>query len=244
MNNQLLRHLIAHTITELADMGAGFGKTKLVKLLYLMDVENYRCRQKTISGLEWRFYHYGPYAFEIDSVLNELSFDIPQESFTTESGHKVITFRPERSLKPSLGKHVRSLSELRLVDRVIRDWGDTDLNVLLDHVYFYTEPMKHVMRGELLDFSTIDRTRRQSDAKRAPRLSSDHLSKYRARFQESKTRRVRQPLHPAPRFDNVYREGIAHIASEDRYTIPPGRLEISEDEKEHFRGRGDYEAGG
>ena len=82
MNNQLLRHLISHTVTELTDMGAGFGKTKLVKLLYLMDVENYRRRQETISGLEWCFYHYGPYAFEIDSALNELSFDIPQESFT------------------------------------------------------------------------------------------------------------------------------------------------------------------
>ena len=245
MNNQLLRHLISHTVTELTDMGAGFGKTKLVKLLYLMDVENYRRRQETISGLEWRFYHYGPYAFEIDSVLNELSFDIPQESFTTESGHKAIAFRPERSLKPSLGKHVRSLSELRLVNRVIRDWGETELNVLLDHVYFYTEPMKHARRGELLDFLTVERKRHQSTAKRVPRLPSEHLSKYRARFQVSKTRRVRQPLHPSPRFDNVYREGLAHIASEEhRHATPLGRLEISEEEKEHFRGRGGHEASG
>jgi hypothetical protein len=225
-------------------MGAGFGKTKLVKLLYLMDVENYRRRQETISGLEWCFYHYGPYAFEIDSALNELSFDIPQESFTTESGYKVIAFRPERSLKPSLGKYVRSLSELRLVNRVIRDWGETDLNALLDHVYFYTEPMKHARRGELLDFSTVERRRRKLAANRTPQLSSDELGKYRARFQESKTRSVRQPLYPAPRFDSVYREGLAHIAAEDRYAIPPGRLEMSEDQKEHFRGQGDHKASG
>ena len=225
-------------------MGAGFGKTKLVKLLYLMDVENYRRRQETISGLEWRFYHYGPYAFEIDSALNELSFDLPQESFTTESGYKVIAFRPERSLKPSLGKYVRSLSELRLVNRVIRDWGETELNALLDHVYFYTEPMKHARRGELLEFSTIERRRRESVANLVPQMSSDKLGKYRARFLESKTRRVRRPMYPAPRLDSVYREGLAHIVEEDRYATPLGRLEMSEDQKEHFRGQGDHKASG
>ncbi len=244
MSNNLLRHLIAHTVAELTDMDVGFGKTKLVKLLYLMDVENYRRRQETISGLEWRFYHYGPYAFEIDNALNELSFDIPQESFKTQRGHKGIAFRPERSLKPSLGKYVRSLSELRLVNRVIRDWGETELNALLDHVYFYTEPMKHAVRGDILDFSTVERRRRQSTANRGPQLSLDKLSKYRTRFQESKARRVRQPLHPAPRFDGVYRKGLARIVAEDGYATPLGRLEMSEDEKEHFRGLGDHEASG
>ena len=242
MNNQLLRHLISHTVTELTDMGAGFGKTKLVKLLYLMDVENYRRRQETISGLEWCFYHYGPYAFEIDSVLNELSFDIPQESFTTESGYKAIAFRPERSLKPRLGKYVRSLSELRLVNRVVRDWGETELNVLLDHVYFYTEPMKHARRGDILDFSVVERRRRQSTTKLTPRLSSDQLSEYRARFQESKARRVRQPLYPAPRFDGVYREGLARLTAEEAGLIPLGIAVISEEAKVGLRKQWDDEA--
>ena len=55
MATHLLRSLIAHVITELTDMDVGFGKTRLVKLLYLIDVENYRRRRATISGLEWRF---------------------------------------------------------------------------------------------------------------------------------------------------------------------------------------------
>ena len=38
MSNNLLRHLIAHTVAELTDMEVVFGKTKLVKLLYLMDL--------------------------------------------------------------------------------------------------------------------------------------------------------------------------------------------------------------
>ena len=90
MTSQILKHLITHLAVELRDAGSSIGKTKLVKLLYLIDVENWRRRRKTLTGLEWRFYHYGPYAFEIEDALNELAFDIPQESFTTDSGRRGV----------------------------------------------------------------------------------------------------------------------------------------------------------
>ena len=39
MANLILNKLIAHSIINLAERQVGFGKTKLVKLLYLIDVE-------------------------------------------------------------------------------------------------------------------------------------------------------------------------------------------------------------
>ena len=42
-----------------------------------------------------------------------------------------------------------------LLDRVVKQWGDADLNLLLDHVYFDTEPMRDASRGACLDFSTL-----------------------------------------------------------------------------------------
>ena len=123
MTTNVLRHLIAHVITELADLGVGFGKTKLVKLLYLIDVENYRRRGATISGLTWRFYHYGPYAFEIDTALKELDLDIPQELVSTGTGHRATVFRPSRGLHPRLNEFVSSQAELPLVDRVLKGLG-------------------------------------------------------------------------------------------------------------------------
>ncbi|MCY4653096.1 MAG: Panacea domain-containing protein [Dehalococcoidia bacterium] len=235
MANRLLRNLIAHTVNQLADMDTGFGKTKLVKLLYLIDVENYRRRRKTLSGLEWRFYYYGPYAFEIDNALDELSFDIPQEEVTTLSGHNAVVFRAHRELSPRLADYVQ-LRELRLVNDVIQRWGDTDFNSLLNHVYFHTEPMKDAKRGDFLDFSTIQRRRFNQSAARVPQLPKARLDEYKARFEEAKAKRVRQTLDPPPRFDSVYREAVSRMDQEEQeHGIIPAPINIPEEVKTRIR---------
>ena len=244
MNNHLLCHLITHVITKLTDMGVGFGKTKLVKLLYLMDVENYRIRRTTVSGLEWRFYHYGPYAFEIDEELKNLELDIPQDSVTTGTGHKATVFRSNRELRPRLSEHLPSPRELRVVNTVIRDWGETELNQLLNHVYFYTEPMKHAERGDVLDFSTIERRRFGRGGTHDVSLPSGRVAEYRSRFQEAKAKRVRRPLNPAPRFDSVYRTGLAHMMEEEVSEVLTGSVNVSDKMKEHLRDYRDGEVSG
>lgn len=236
MTNRLLYNLIAHTVTQLADMGAGFGKTKLVKLLYLIDVENYRRRRKTLSGLEWRFYHYGPYAFEIDEALDALALEVPQETVAMKSGRNAIVFRPDRNLNPSLADHIQ-LRELRLVNRIIQEWGETDLNSLLNHVYFYTEPMIDAERGDFLDFSTVRRRRINQSAAHIPQLPKDRLEEYRSRFKEAKAKRIRQTLDPPPRFDEIYREGVARMNREEEqaHGVLPGPIYISEEVKARIR---------
>jgi len=37
----------------------------------------------------------------------------------------------------------------------ITRWGDADLNMLLDYVYFDIEPMENVARGESLKFTNL-----------------------------------------------------------------------------------------
>lgn len=236
MSNLILNSLIIHIVVELADMGIGFGKTKLVKLIYLVDVEYYRARRKTLTGMEWIFYHYGPYSSEIDAALDELAFDIPQESVQTAGGRAAIVFKLAGDLKSRLGEHVE-ISELRLVNRVIGDWGETDLNPLLNHVYFYTEPMKDATRGERLDFSKIPRRPRRARAAAGAGMSEDRLNEYRKRFREAKAARAepRRPLDPPPRFDRVYREALARMNEDERYELLPGEVVISEDAKERIR---------
>ena len=41
---------------------------------------------------------------------------------------------------------------------LVKRWGDADLNLLLDYVYFDTEPMESATRGELLDFTALTPT--------------------------------------------------------------------------------------
>ena len=241
MSNPILNSLITHITTKLADEGIGFGKTKLVKLIYLVDVENYRARRKTLTGAEWVFHHYGPYSFAIDDALAELEFDIPQESATTAGGHAATVFKPSRGVESRLGERVR-IAELRLVNRVIGEWGETELNPLLNHVYFYTEPMEDAARGEALDFSKIPpRARRAARAKGGAGMSEDRLNEYRKRFREAKAARAklrRRPLDPPPRFDRVYQEALARMNADERLDLPPGEVVISEDAKERIRKRG------
>ena len=244
MTDHLLRNLIAHVITELTDMSASFGKTKLVKLLYLIDVEHYRIRRTTISGLEWRFYHYGPYASEIDTALNELELDIPQDPATIGTGQTAIVFRPNRRLNPRLVDYLSSLSELRLVNKVVRDWGETDLNPLLNHVYFYTEPMRHAERDEILDFSTIQPRQGDLTVSRRVTLPTDRAEEFKLQLQAAKANRVYRPLDPAPRFDSVYRDGLSRMTAEELHGITIGSVEMSVEAKESLRDQGDDEIGG
>lgn len=125
------------------------AKTKLVKLLYLLEVEYYKHYQKRLTDLKWQFYHYGPYTSEIESILG--SPDIDEIPFALGGG--------------KLGRHydlVKEEAEVylssdvkRLIDHAVKEWGDIDLNKLLDYVYFETEPMREAKRGELLDFTKI-----------------------------------------------------------------------------------------
>ena len=134
-----LTDLIKYIISKLVDMDSSYGKTKLVKLLYLVDIEHYRLRGQTLTGLDWVFYYYGPYAFQIDEALKQLELDIPQEDTKTTSGHKAKVFRPSRDLSSDFEES--SGLEKSVVDRVTETWGLEELNTLLNHVYFHTEPM-------------------------------------------------------------------------------------------------------
>src|SRR2546427_12940168 len=45
------------------------AKTRLVKLLYLVDLYHVRDRGSQLTSFRWRFYHYGPYASEIETAI-------------------------------------------------------------------------------------------------------------------------------------------------------------------------------
>ena len=193
-----------------------------------------------MSGVDWSFYHYGPYAFEIDDVLGDLALDIPQESVKTARGHAAIVFRAGYNLQSRLGEYVET-QELNLVRRVIQKWGEVELNSLLDHVYFNTEPMKNAKRGEILDFSTIHRRTVQRRSRDITQVAPERLADFRARFKETMTNRAPRPLNPSPRFDEVYQDALTRMNQEESYEIPSGELNISGEAKTRIREQWDWE---
>src|SRR6266849_3614938 len=64
--------LIVAIVTWVVDQESYVTKTKLLKLLYLFDVEYYRAHRQTFTGFSWKFFHLGPWAAEFDPTLDGL----------------------------------------------------------------------------------------------------------------------------------------------------------------------------
>lgn len=232
-----LQSLVAYVVSKLVDMGASFGKTKLVKLLYLIDVENHRIRSRKLTALEWTFYHYGPYAFEIDQILKQLDLEIPQEDVLTASGHQATVFRPPWDADVEFEEQA-STSEKLVVDHVIQEWGMEELNPILSYVYFHTEPMKDAKRGEVLDFSRIQKVPALRRVEPASKLPSCRVKELRDEFENVKAirfRQARRSLDPKPRLDDIFWQCLAHLDSQEQYSVPRGDIELDEQFKQHVR---------
>lgn len=238
-----LRSLIAYVVWKLVDMEASFGKTKLVKLLYLIDVENYRLVSRTLTGLDWVFHHYGPYAFEVEQTLKELDLDIPQEEVLTGSGHKAIVFRPSWDADAEFEEQASNIEKL-VVDRTVAEWGLDELNPILSYVYFHTEPMKDARRGEVLDFAKIQKLPGLRIASRPSAVVSTREEELRGKFQKVRAERwqqVHQRLDPKPRLDDTFWRAVTYLDSAEQYSVPRGDIELAEEFKGQLRDQAELE---
>ncbi len=245
MTTELQRNLVTYVASELTDRGATGGKTKFVKLLYLVDVEHFRRFRRPLSGFNWLFYHYGPYAFEVDDTLGQLHLDLPQETVTTKQGQRAFVFRPQGRLYPRLEPEELFRAK-DLIDQVLVEWGAVELVPILNHVYFYTEPMKNAKRGQKLDFATIAR-RTRSTPPPPVELSEERLAPFRSRFQEAtlaNTERGSQRPWPPPRLDDVFKQAVRNMDAEERFEVPKGTIRLAAKDKENLREMGEGEGNG
>lgn len=143
-------------ITWLAtEQGEVLSPIRLVKFLYLADLYCARRNEgKTLTGWRWRFVHYGPFCSESldaigESVKRGLIVTISYESKFDGEDHLLYNYKSDEG--PDIASKL-PFYILGPLQAAIKKWaGDTF--VLLDHVYFETEPMKNVGPGDTLDFS-------------------------------------------------------------------------------------------
>ena len=158
MPQDFLSNLIRYIVAEVQDANGIVFRTRLVKLLYLCDIEYYRSTRERLTDLEWKRYKFGPYAFELPEKTRRIGLDLGEEEvdFATGRGVKYEVYNvpdPDKWL---------TFSQKQIVDRVIKQWGNEDLNALLDYVYCDTEPMLGAQYRETLDFRKITRGMRRA----------------------------------------------------------------------------------
>lgn len=153
-----LAKLIQYLAFEVQDRDIPILRTRLVKLLYLVELEYFRSLRLRLSDLRWIRYRYGPFSFELSSVTSRVGFDLQEEDIDFTSGEGIrYRVQEPRDTDEWLPFNVKTLA-----DRVVSRWADEDLGTLLDYVYLETEPMLSASFGEELDFSSVQSERRRS----------------------------------------------------------------------------------
>lgn len=151
-----LIRLVQAILTRAREQGGYVNKTKLVKYLYLFDLEYYRRFGRTLTGFTWKFHLYGPWAKEFEDLYAEM---VRRDNVRVRQG-----IRPELDTE-----FVEAGEQLELTDvvqdvmleltfrHIVDTWADRRLGEMLDYVYFYTEPMQEATRGTLLSFGKVER---------------------------------------------------------------------------------------
>lgn len=149
MNNKEIGELILYVVQQVVDSGGYTTTIRLVKFLYLIDLEHYRRFGKTLTDMKWIFYHYGPYALVLPEIGRSLGFYLEKEEFETKKGYKGRYFRiPEPQQTPGF----LSYSEDSIINGLLQIWADQETPNLLSYVY-ETEPVLFGTFGEELDFT-------------------------------------------------------------------------------------------
>ena len=145
--------LVLAILGEAAAARVSLSKTKLLKLVYLADIEMFRRTGRTASGWKWRFLHFGPWAPEYDQCLERLA---ATNKVTVTTLHGDRDTQLVGSLLREFDVSTLDESAVRMSVRgVVNRWVGVDLREILDYVYFDTEPMREVERGSDLNFGTV-----------------------------------------------------------------------------------------
>jgi hypothetical protein len=149
MNEKNVKNAVFYILERAERQEIPIGLTRLIKLLYLLDIENYRSQRKTFTELDWTFYKYGPYAFEIEEFLENIG--VTEEEIPIKGGRVLLRLGIDHQEEIDIG-----IEKKAILDSLIEEWGDASLSELLDYVYFDTEPMMGAQtRGERLEFGSI-----------------------------------------------------------------------------------------
>ena len=207
--------LTTYIVNQIQERGGRPIKTQLMKLLYLLDLEFYRRHSRIVTQLSWRYYHYGPYDVEVDRTLGILP-DIDESKFVSRYGRKGYVYisdsdvdKNEHQLVSMFGYPVK-----HVLDRILDRWALEDLWVLIDYVYFETEPMEGAHRGDILEFSKVLQKEVAVPTLPKIKLPEGKLKELRQRLAESRPKRKSRRTPTPAKYDSIYFDAI-HTMNEE-----------------------------
>jgi hypothetical protein len=210
--NEATKQLIPVIVSYVAQHGGSVTKTRLLKLLYLFDVEYYRTHRETFTGFSWKFFHLGPWAPEYDETLSRLVAH--EDLIESESAWADYDTKFYRTPRPhDFDKLFPAVKDWAALKCVLETWGTRSTGEILDYVYFRTDPMEHGVRHETLDFSTIPTERPLAYTRSSSGKTQKEIAALRRKFQQQTADRasVRKAGYTKPRYDEQFFEALSRI---------------------------------
>jgi len=127
-------------------------RTKLVKLLYLIDLYYAKSKKRSLTGLTYRSYYFGPYSGQIINAINKLKgYEIEEYSNISLDGREYYLYRPGMNPRWEAPPTLK-YEEERAIDKVISEHGNKSLDEILKYVY-NTAPYKNCKKGRPIVFN-------------------------------------------------------------------------------------------
>jgi uncharacterized phage-associated protein len=107
------------------------GRTKLMKLLYYVDFDNFEKHGKPVTGAKYRKLPLGPVPEEAEDLIKEMEQNGEVEQVKAEVVRKnKVEYKQHRliSKNAKFDPGVFSGSELETIERVAKCWGDATAN--------------------------------------------------------------------------------------------------------------------
>lgn len=123
------------------------GKVQFTKYLYLVDYCHWRLRGSTATGIEWLFYHYGPWSPAAEESMAGLAASL---GFSWREEEEPVLHYVRVEEPTSLGPTLEAI-----IRRIVSFFKDQEPMVVVEFAYSQTEPMLHAKRGDVLDFTAV-----------------------------------------------------------------------------------------
>lgn len=207
-----LAELITAVVSYVTEHDGYMTKTKLLKLLYLFDVEFYRAHGKTFTGFQWKYFHLGPWTKEFDPLLEGLvARGALTEQLVEKPDYDAKFLRAQES--GNLKTVFADIRDELLLRNLLDLWGPSPTSEILDYVYFRTEPMEHGIRNEPLDFTRVLPQLPETYKRPASKATAGEIKALRREF----SRKVAEKLpakafkFTAPKYDEEFQAAMEKL---------------------------------
>jgi len=204
------------------------GQVRTTKLVYLTECGYYGWERKRLTELNWIFWHYGPWSQTLDYILKD------DFRMAAEEEHEPGKFRPVHWTKPEFDKPKLKFDPTTegVLLGVLEGFAALPYNELLDYVYFETEPMRNVVKGQELDFCVIPQAQLFVDP--VSLLPPKVFHEIRKKFHELAIPEGEKTTEEGT-VDRLLAEFLAVIDKESEFELPEGEVLIDDDTKSELK---------